>query len=133
MVKKVIKLPTPSGFPPGMPAGLPFSPGVKAGDYVFTSGQVGPADDKGAEVKGVEAQTRQTLENVKNILEIAGSSLSDVVKVTVFLVDIGDFARMNEVYRSYFPQDPPARSTVVVAALAKPDWLVEIECIAYHP
>ena len=94
---------------------------------------MGGVDDNGAEVKGIEAQTRQTMENIRKILEAAGSSFRDVVKVTVFLVDVNDFAKMNEVYRTYFSEDLPARSTVVVAALARPAWLVEIECIAYHP
>jgi len=133
MTRKAITLNTPTGFPAGMPAGLPFSPGMKAGDFIFTSGQVGPVDDGGADLKGIEAQTRQTMKNLQTILEAAGSSLNDVVKVTVFLVDVADFGKMNEVYRTYFPKEPPTRSTVVVAALAKPDWLVEIEVIAYHP
>ena len=133
MVKKAVTLNTPTGFPPGMPAGLPFSPGMRAGDFIFTSGQVGGIDDNGAEVKGIEAQTRQTMENIRKILEAAGSSFRDVVKVTIFLVDVNDFAKMNDVYRTYFSEDLPARSTVVVAALARPAWLVEIECIAYRP
>ena len=133
MVKKAVTLNTPTGFPPGMPIGLPFSPGMRAGDFIFTSGQVGSVDDNGAEVKGIEAQTRQTMENLENILEAADSSFRDVVKVTVFLVDVNDFAKMNDVYRTYFSEDLPTRSTLVVAALAKPSWLVEIECIAYHP
>lgn len=110
----------------------PYSPGIKAGDYIFVSGQVGLVDDKGRELKGIEAQARQCLENVKQVLEVAGSSLSDVVKVTVFLVKADDFAKMNEVYQSYFTKDLPARSTVI-AGLARPAMEVEIECIAYHP
>ena len=113
-------------------AGVPISPGIKAGDYVFVSGQVGIVDDKGKEVKGIEAQTRQCLEKVKQVLEAAGSSLSDVVKVTVFLVNVENFAKMNEVYRSYFSEDYPARATVI-AGLIRPEMLVEIECIAYRP
>ena len=104
MVKKAVTLNTPAGFPPGMLAGLPFSPGMKAGDFIFTSGQVGGADDNGAEVKGIEAQTRQTMENLGKVLEAAGSSFRDVVKVTIFLVDVNDFAKMNEVYRTYFSE-----------------------------
>ena len=113
-------------------AGVPISPGIKAGDYVFVSGQVGIVDDKGKEVKGIEAQTRQCLEKVKQVLEAAGSSLSDVVKVTVFLVNVENFAKMNEVYRSYFSEDYPARATVI-AGLVRPEMLVEVECIAYRP
>lgn len=113
-------------------AGVPISPGIKAGDYVFVSGQVGIVDDKGKEVKGIEAQTRQCLEKVKQVLEAAGSSLSDVVKVTVFLANVDDFTKMNEVYQSFFRKDRPARSTVIVG-LVHPDVLVEMECIAYKP
>ena len=113
-------------------AGVPISPGIKAGDYVFVSGQVGIVDDKGKEIKGIEAQTRQCLEKVKQVLEAAGSSLSDVVKVTVFLVNVENFAKMNEVYRSYFSEDYPARATVI-AGLVRPEMLVEVECIAYRP
>ncbi|MFC1930937.1 RidA family protein [Chloroflexota bacterium] len=133
MPKQVLKLSTPTTFPPGIPAGIPYSSGTKAGGFVFVSGQVGPIDYKGKEIKGVEAQTRQLLENVKNILEAGGASLSDVVKTTVFLLDVSEFAAMNKVYGEYFPKECPARSTVIISALAKPEWQVEIECIAYHP
>ena len=126
MAKQVITVPT------ALP-GIPFSPGVKAGDYIFVSGQVGHVDSKGNELRGIEAQTRQTLENMKNVLTAAGASMSDVVKCTVFLVNADDFAKMNEVYKSYFAKDLPARSTVIVAALARPPIIVEIECIAYRP
>ncbi len=111
---------------------LPFSAAIKAGDYIFVSGQGGFADDKGREVKGVEAQTRQCLENMKQVLETAGASLSDVVKVTVFLGNVDDYAKMNEVYQSYFPKEYPTRSTAITG-LAIPNMLVEVECIAYCP
>jgi len=110
----------------------PYSSAVKAGDYIFLSGQIGSVDDRGNEVKGIEAQTKQCLENIKHVLEVTGSSLDDVVKVTVFLVNIDDLAKMNEVYESYFPKDRPARSTTITG-LIHPDMLVEMECIAYHP
>jgi len=110
---------------------LPYSPAIKAGDYVFVSGQVGSVDDKGREIKGIEAQTRRCLENMKQVLEAAGLSLNDVVKVTIFLVNVGDFAKMNEVYQSYFPKDYPARSTAITG-LVRPAMLVEMECIAYR-
>ena len=116
----------------GVIRGAPISTGVKAGNCIFLSGQIGPVDEKGNELKGIEAQTRQALENMKGILKEVGASLSDVVKVTIFLVNVDDFAKMNEVYRSYFTEDFPARSTVVVA-LARPEMLVERECIAYCP
>jgi len=113
--------------------GVPYSPGMRAGDFIFVSGQVGHVDGEGNKLEGIEAQTREVLERVKGVLQAAGASLDDVVKTTVFLVRASDFAKMNEVYRSYFKGDLPARSTVVVAALVKPEMLVEIECIAYHP
>jgi len=111
---------------------LPFSPAIRAGDYIFVSGQGGFVDNEGRQVNGIEAQTRQCLENMKRILEVSGSSLSDVVKVTVFLGNVDDFAKMNEVYQRYFPKDYPARSTAVTG-LAVPNMLIEMECIAYCP
>lgn len=124
MAKKVI---TVSGAPK-----LPFSPAIKAGDYIFVSGQVGFVDALGREIKGIEAQTKRCLENIKEVLTAAGASLDDVVKVTVFLRNEKDFATMNEIYQSYFVKDRPARSTVV-ASLALPSMLIEMECIAYSP
>ena len=135
MAKEIIKLSTtPSGFPSGVPAGIPlYSPGIRAGEHIFVTGQVGAVDDQGREVKGTEAQTRQLLENIKKILEAAGASLSDVVQTTNFLVNVEDWEQMNKAYNSYFPEGWPARSTIIVAGLSKPEWLVEIECIAHHP
>ena len=124
MAKKVITV-------PGAPK-LPFSPAIRAGDYIFVSGQLGITDAQGKELKGIEAQARQCLENIKEVLAAAGSSLEDVVKVTVFLRNEADFAKMNEVYQSYFTKDKPARSTVITG-LALPNMLVEMECIAYFP
>ena len=109
-----------------------YSPGIKAGDYIFVSGQVGLVDGQGRELKVIEAQAKQCLENVKQVLEAAGSSLSEVVKVTVFLTKADDFAKMNEVYLTYFTKDLPARATVI-AGLVRPAMEIEIECIAYHP
>jgi len=111
---------------------LPFSPAIRAGDYIFVSGQVGFVDAKGKEVKGIKAQTRQCLENMKEVLQAAGSSLDEVVKVTVFLRNEEDFATMNDVYQSHFVKDRPARSTII-AGLAYPSMLIELECIAYSP
>lgn len=110
--------------------GIPYSAGMKTGEFIFVSGQVGATDSNGQPVEGVKAQTEQVMERIKGVLEAAGASLDDVVKVTVFLTRAPDFAGMNEVYAGYFPTSPPARSTVVVAALARPEMLVEIECIA---
>ena len=111
---------------------LPFSPAIRAGDYIFVSGQAGFVDAQGRKVETIEAQTRQCLENMKQILEAAASSLNDVVKVTIFLGNVNDFAKMNEVYQSYFTKDLPARSTVVTG-LVNPNMLIEMECVAYCP
>ena len=83
-------------------------------------------------IAGIEAQTERCLENIKQVLAAAGSSLDDVVKVTIFLRREEDFATMNRVYQRYFVTNRPARSTVV-AGLALPDMLIEIDCIAYSP
>ena len=110
----------------------PFSPAIRAGDYIFLSGQGGFIDAEGREVKGIEAQTRQCLQNMQRILETAGSSLADVVKITIFLGDVADFAKMNMVYESYFTENLPARSTAVTG-LVIPNMLIEMECVAYAP
>ena len=124
MVKEVIIMPNA--------ASSPFSSAVRAGDYIFVSGNGGFVDEDGREVKGIKAQTKQCLENIKQVLEAAGSSLSDVVKVNVFITNADDFAQMNEIYINYFTKDCPARSTVVTG-LVRPDMLIEVECIAYKP
>ena len=108
----------------------PYSQGIKANGFVFASGQIGLDPATGEFVKGgIEEQSRQVLLNVKNVLEAAGSGLDKVVKTTVFLKDINDFAAMNAVYSEFFKTDCPARSAVQVAALPK-GALVEIEVIA---
>jgi 2-iminobutanoate/2-iminopropanoate deaminase len=108
----------------------PYSQGIRANGLIFLSGQVA-LDPKSAElISGdVRQQTERTLENLKGVLEAAGANLNHVVKVTIFLKNMNDFAGMNEVYARYFPKLPPARSTVEVARLPK-DALVEIELIA---
>ena len=112
---------------------MPFSPAIKTGQYLFVSGQAGFYNPKtGQEVKGIEAQTKQTLENIKEVLEAADLSLPDVVKATDFLRNADDVGKMNEVYADFFPKDYPARSTVIVG-LALPQMLIEMECIAYCP
>ncbi|MFC2013802.1 RidA family protein [Chloroflexota bacterium] len=112
---------------------LPFSQAIKAGDYIFVSGQGGFQDpNSGKAITGIEEQTRLCINNIKRVLEIAGSSLDDVVKVTVFLKNADDYVKMNEVYQSYFYDDQPARSTAVTG-LAMQGMLVEIECVAYSP
>ena len=108
----------------------PYSQAIQAGDFLFLSGQI-PLDPKTGElVKGdIRNQTRQVLENIRGVLESQSSGMKDVVKVTIFLKDIGNFNRVNEVYATYFPSSPPARSTVEVAKLPK-DADIEIEMIA---
>lgn len=115
---------------PGASVGLPFSSAVRVGNVLYLSGQLGniPGTRQLADT-GVAGQTRQTLENIKAVLAYAGSSLDRVIKCTVFLANIADYARMNEVYASYFPKDPPARSTVAGSGLAL-GARVEIECLA---
>ena len=108
----------------------PFSQGVKAGGFIFTQGHMGMDPATGNIIgTGIEDETKQALENLKATLEAVGASLSDVVKTTVFLTDLKEFAQMNSIYAQYFPKDHPARSTVQVSALAK-GAKVEIEAIA---
>ena len=111
------------------PAG-PYSPGIRCGQFLFVSGQ-GPFDPQSGQVPGdsIEAQTRQTLENVRAILA-GGTDLAHVVKTTVILTDVSLFGRMNEIYKQYFAEPYPARVTYG-AALANPRMLVEIDAVAY--
>ncbi len=109
----------------------PYSAAVRVGHFVYTAGQIGIDPATGEVVSGgVEAETRQALTNLKHILEAAGASLNTVVKTTVFLRDINDFARMNAVYAEFFTAAPPARSAVQAAALPK-GVAVEIEAVAF--
>lgn len=108
----------------------PYSQAIGTEQFIFLSGQIPLVPATGEMVAGgVEEQARQVLENVQAVLTAAGSSLSKVVKTLVFLADINDFAVVNGVYAEFFPQDPPARSAVQVAALPK-GALVEIEVVA---
>jgi 2-iminobutanoate/2-iminopropanoate deaminase len=108
----------------------PYSQGICAGDLIFTAGQLGiiPGTKEFAGMT-IEDQTRQALENLKAVLEAGGSCLKHVVKTTAFLQDIGEFTRMNAVYAEFFPENPPARSAVQVAALPL-GGRVEIEAVA---
>ena len=115
----------------GAPAAIgPYSQAVRAGGFIFASGQI-PLDPKtGVFVEGgVAEQTEQVMRNLQAVLEAAGSGLDRIVKTTVFLADMGDFAAMNEVYGRYFEENPPARATVQAARLPR-DARVEIEAIA---
>jgi 2-iminobutanoate/2-iminopropanoate deaminase len=108
----------------------PYSQAIASGDHVFASGQVALDPATGQLIEGdVQAQTRRALENLSAVLQAAGSSLANVVKTTVFLTSMSNFAPMNEVYAEYFTDEPPARSTVAVAELPR-NALVEIEAIA---
>lgn len=107
----------------------PYSQGVQTGSLVYTSGQIPAHPASGAIAQGIEMQTRQAIENVKAVLEAAGASLSDVVKTTVFIKDMNDFAKINGIYSEYFTEPYPARSCVEVARLPK-DVSIEIEAIA---
>lgn len=121
---------TPPGSP--VPRG-PYSPAVRAGDFIFVSGQ-GPIDPSNDQFSfgDIKHETRVTLNNVQRILEGCGATLADVVKCSVFLVDGRDFVAMNEVYNEFFGQAKPARTTVEVR-FANPEMKVEIDCIAYRP
>ena len=108
----------------------PYSVGIRTGQLIFTAGQLGINREIGELVPGgVAAETRQAILNLENILNVAGSNLDLVVKTTVFLRDMGEFAQMNAIYGEFFKENPPARSTVQVAALPK-NGAVEIEAVA---
>ncbi len=109
----------------------PYNQAVRAGGFLFTAGQI-PLDPVTMQVVGTTAaeQARQALQNAQAIVEAAGLTMNDVVKATVFIRDMGQFAAINEVYATFFPGEPPARSVVEVSRLPK-DVLVEVELVAY--
>ena len=107
----------------------PYSQAVKIGNMIYTSGQIPLNPETSELVEDIKKATRQCLENLKAILESEGADMSNIIKTTVFLKDMNDFTDMNGVYAEYFQEDPPARSTVQVAALPK-GAVVEIEAIA---
>ena len=108
----------------------PYSQGIQAGGFIFTAGQLGLDPASGAFAgEDITAQTRQALRNLQAVLEAAGSGLDGVVKTTIFVVDMGDFKTVNAIYAEFFADEPPARSTVQVAALPL-GGLVEIEMVA---
>lgn len=115
----------------GAPSAIgPYSQGIVSGDLVFCSGQLGLDPATGDLVEGgVEAQTERALRNLASVLDAAGASMGDVVKTTIFLADIGDFAAVNAIYARHVPDPAPARSTFAVGALPK-GGLIEIEAIA---
>ncbi|MDP9052857.1 MAG: RidA family protein [Acidobacteriota bacterium] len=119
--------------PPGMPAPRgPYSPAVRAGDFIFLAGQV-PVDPATNQMStgDIEHETRLTLNNMKSLLEGVGSSLADVVRVGVYLADGAEFAQMNEVYTEFFGNSKPARTTIVCKFMS--NIRIEIDCVAYSP
>ena len=110
-----------------------YTPGIRAGDFIYVSGQ-GPIDPVSDElvVADVETQTRITLGNVARILEAAGAGVGEIVKVSMFLRNIDDFAAMNRVYSEFFGDHKPARTTIE-SKFHKADMLVEVDCVAYKP
>ena len=116
---------------PGMNATATLTPGIREGNILYVSGQLGVSRDNPDTT--IQGQTKRALENVQKIVEAAGSNMANVLKCTVFLADVKDFAGMNSAYTQAFPKEPPARSTVAVAALVSPTAKVEIECIAAVP
>jgi 2-iminobutanoate/2-iminopropanoate deaminase len=117
----------------GAPAAIgPYSQGIAVGDLVVCSGQLGLDPTTGELADGVEAQADRALRNLAAVLDAAGASFADVIKTTIFLADMADFATVNAVYARHMPDPPPARSTVAVAALPK-GGRIEIEAIAHRP
>jgi 2-iminobutanoate/2-iminopropanoate deaminase len=111
----------------------PYSQAIRTDSMIYAAGQTGIDPATGDLIAGgVEEQTRQVLTNLQNVIEAAGSSFKNVVKTTVFLRDMNDFAKMNAIYAEYFGENPPARSTIAVAGLPK-GGLVEIEAVALIP
>ena len=121
-------------LPQGLSTNPAFSPGVQVGDLLFVSGQVAQGD--GGEpmcINDCEAQTRQIMSRIRAIVETAGASMKDVVKITTFLTDIANYPGFSKVRSETFPDNPPASSTVVVAALVRPEFLVEVEAVVHLP
>ena len=112
------------------PAGLPFSAAVRADGLIYAAGMLGTGADGAVVAGGIKPQTQQVLDNLAAALNAAGSSLAHAASAHVYLRDAADFAAMNEVYRAAFPTDPPARTTVIVKELARPDAIVEISMVA---
>ena len=112
-----------------LPVYGPYSAAVEAGGFIFMSGQIALDPKTGAVITDIKAATRQVLTNIQTILEAAGLTLTNIVKTTIYLKNINDFAAVNEVYTGFFPEEPPARSTIEVSALPK-GVPIEIEAIA---
>lgn len=117
-------------IPPGTTPSPILTPAIRVGNLVYASGQLGTRPNPDTTIQG---QTGQALENTKRVFEAAGTNMAHALKCTVFLVDVKDFAGMNQAYREFFPDAPPARTTVVVAALVVPNAKIEVECLAAMP
>ncbi|HEY1076141.1 MAG TPA: RidA family protein [Fontimonas sp.] len=111
-------------------ATIPLTPAIRAGDFVFVSGQLGLDEQRAVVSEDIGAQARQAIANIRAVLQLAGSDLGAIVKVSVWITDKADFAAFNAAYREFFPDRPPARSTVV-SDLLIPGAKVEIDAIAY--
>ena len=121
-------------LPAGLTANPAFAPGIQVGELLFVSGQA--AQDNDGNVVGpgdCEAQARQVMSRIRSIAEGAGASMQDVVKITTFLTDPGDYPAFNKVRSETFPSSPPASSTVIVAGLDRPEFLVEVEAVVLVP
>ena len=112
-----------------LPVFGPYSAAVEAGDFIFISGQIALDPKTGEVITDIQSATRQVLTNMQTILEEAGLNLTNIVKTTIYLKNITDFAAVNEIYAGFFPQEPPARSTIEVSSLPK-GAPIEIEAIA---
>ena len=120
--------------PAGIAPNPALSPGVQVGEFLFISGNV--AQDADGNLVGpgdCEAQSRQVMNNIRTIAASVGAAMSDVVKITCFLTDVNDYAAYGRVRSAFFPYDPPASSTVIVAALVRPEYLVEVEAVVHVP
>ncbi|CAI8008555.1 Putative aminoacrylate peracid reductase RutC [Geodia barretti] len=116
--------------PPGVAPNPALSPGIQVGDFLFVSGNVGQDQNGNLVGEGdCEAQSRQVMANIRAIVEAAGATMADVVKITCFLTDVADYPAYSKVRAETFPSSPPASSTVMVVALVRPEFLVEVEAI----
>jgi reactive intermediate/imine deaminase len=121
-------------LPPGLTPNPAFSPAIQVGQLLFISGQVAQDNDgKTVGVGDCEAQTRQVMSRIRTIAEAAGATLPDVIKITTFLTDIANYQAFSKVRSETFPSSPPASSTVIVAGLVRPEFLVEVEAVVHIP
>ncbi len=121
-------------IPPGVNPNPALSPGIKVGDFLFVSGHVG--NDASGNLVGpgdCEAQSRQVMANIRGVVEAAGGTMANVVKITCFLTDVANYPAYSKVRSETFPNDPPASSTVIVAGLVRPELLVEVEAVVHLP